>query len=167
MSITTVPPAGSPAWREIFPVPPQLRMQIGPWCSLDDSRLQVNAKGWDCPRCLAAWDFHGEISWWLPLPAPVVLPVAPPAPRRRLSLPVLAGGLAGCFAAAAGIAVPLARLDEHVVLGAAGVPAAAAVGIVAAALTGRARDWVRFRHNTSRRLDDAADVLVGEVSDDA
>jgi hypothetical protein len=159
MSLTTIPPAGSPAWREIYPVPPQVQeWTAGPWCPLDDEQLRKQqGVGWTCPVCLAAWTFRGEAARWLPLPG------EPPARRR----PRVGWVLAGSAATAAGIAMPLAGLDEHLVLALSAVPGLATVAILAAAMTGRARDWVRYRHNTVRLLADGADGLLGEVPDGA
>ena len=150
MTTFAVPPAGSPAWREIYPVPPLLRLEtVGPWCPLDDSRLQVRENGWGCTACQAGWDFYGESARWLPTAAELAVPVVHWRPSALLVL----SGLAGCAVTAAGLAVALGALDEHLVLLFAAALAAAAVAIVLGALGGRARDWARYRHNTVQVLD--------------
>lgn len=60
-----IPATGSRAWREIYPVPPQLRLGIGPWCPIDDGALTVERHGWLCPRCLAWWDRTGGHPTWV------------------------------------------------------------------------------------------------------
>ena len=96
---------------------------------------------------------------------PARLPLPGELAARRRRSPLLVGGvLVGSAVAAAGIAVPLAGLDEHLVLTLGAVPGTAAVAILAAAAAGRARDWVRYRHNTVRPLNGPA-ALVGEVRD--
>jgi hypothetical protein len=162
--LLSAPAAGSPAWREIHPVPPRLRLAtVGPWCPLDDSVLHLRRDttgapsrrdGWDCPVCRAAWDITGAQSWW-----PDVVPARRVSPARAAAVVV------GSFLAAAGIAVPLAGLDEPVQFAAAAVPAAAAAAVVLHAFGGRLADWRRYRRNyVVRRLDGAA-PLAGEVCD--
>lgn len=158
MTTYAVPPTGSPAWREIYPVPPLLRLEtVGPWCPLDDSRLQTREDGWGCTACTAGWDFYGESARWLPSAAELAVP----AVRWRPSALLVLAGLAGCAAAAAALVALLSTLDEHLVLLFAAVIAAAAVAVVLVPLAGRTRDWARYRHNTVRVLD--AD---GEVRDE-
>ncbi|GGL17828.1 hypothetical protein [Mangrovihabitans endophyticus] len=158
MTTFAVPPTGSPAWREIYPVPPLLRLEtVGPWCPLDDSRLQVREDGWGCTACQAGWDFHGEAARWLQAATTPAAPVV----RWRPSAVLVLAGLAGCAAVAAGLVALLSLLDEHLVLLFAAVIAAAAVAVVLVPLAGRARDWARYRHNTVRVLD-----VDGEVRDE-
>jgi hypothetical protein len=157
MTVFVVPPAGSPAWREIYPVPPLLRLETaGPWCPLDDTRLQVRAGGWGCPACRAGWDFQGETARWLPIATTVT-----PQVRWRPSALLILAGLAGSAAAAAGLVALLSALDEHLVLLFAAVIAAAAAAIVLVPLAGRAREWVRDRHSAV-----CVPYVDGEVRDE-
>lgn len=144
MSTVTVPAADSSAWQDIYPQPPQLRLEtVGPWCPISDTRLQVRLDdarprvrptGWDCPLCGAAWDITGTHGWW-------------PTTGRRVPPARAAAMVAGCATTAAAIAMPLAGLDAQLVLAVAGVPATTAAGLVLHALAGRIGDWRRFRHN--------------------
>ncbi len=144
-TMSVVPAPGSERWREIYPVPPRLWLEtVGPWCPLndcqlqlrlDDSRPRVRPTGWGCRACGAAWDITGTRSWW------------PQAGQRPVSPARVAGVIAGCVAAAAGIAVPAAGLDEQLVLAVAAVPATAVAAIMLRALGGRIGDWRRYRHN--------------------
>lgn len=163
MTTFAVPPTGSPAWQEIYPVPPLLRLEtVGPWCPLDDSRLQVRLDGWGCTACQAGWDFYGESARWLPTAAELAVPVV----RWRPSTLLVLSGLAGCAIAAAGLARALGAFDEHLVLLFAAVIAAAAVAVVLGALTGRVRDWARYRHNRVTAVYDSAEQALScpEVS---
>ena len=151
MTTFAVPPTGSPAWQEIYPVPPLLRLEtVGPWCPLDDSRLQVRLDGWGCPVCRAGWDFYGESARWLQAATS-----AAPVVRWRPSPVLVLAGLVGCAAAAAGLVLVLGSFDEGLVVLFAAVLAAAGVALLLAGLVGRVRDWARYRHNTVRVLDDA------------
>jgi hypothetical protein len=152
MTTFAVPPTGSPAWRQIHPIPPNAPLYtVGPYCPLDDTVLRERADGFGCPACSAAWDFHGLAGRWLD----------EPAVRWRPSALLVLAGLAGCAAVAAGLVALLNMLDEHLVLLFAAVIAAAAVAVVLVPLVGRARDWARYRHNTVRVLD-----VDGEVRDE-
>lgn len=153
MTTFAVPPTGSPAWQDIYPVPPLLRLEtVGPWCPLDDSRLQLRTDGWDCTTCQAGWDFYGEAARWLQ-----TTQSAAPVVRWRPSTLLVLSGLAGCAIATAGLGFLLGALGERLVLVFAAVLAAAAVVIVLGALTGRARDWARYRHNRVTAVYDSAE----------
>ncbi len=153
MTTFAVPAVGSPVWQEIYPVPPLLRLEtVGPWCPLDDSRLQIRTDGWGCTTCAAGWDFYGESARWLQTAQPTA-----PVVRWRPSALMVLSGVAGCAIAAAGLAVLIGALGEQLVLVFAAVLAAAAIVIVLAALTGRARDWARYRHNRVTAVYDSAE----------
>lgn len=47
------------------PLPPQVRWDLGAFCPVDDTLLQVEPAGWSCPACGAAWDHAGDHGWWL------------------------------------------------------------------------------------------------------
>jgi hypothetical protein len=152
MTTIAVPPAGSSAWRQIHPTPPNAPLYtVGPYCPLDDTVLQERADGLGCPVCSAGWDFHGLAGRWLD--EPVV--------RWRPSALFVMAGLVGCATVAAGMVALLNGLNEHLVLLFAAVIAAAAAAIVLVALAGRGRDWARYRHN---RVLPVIDV-DGEVRD--
>ena len=152
MTTFAVPPTGSPAWQEIYPVPPLLRLEtVGPWCPLDDSRLQIRTDGWGCTSCQAGWDFYGDSARWLQ-----TANSAAPVVRWRPSALLVLSGLAGCAIAAAALVVLLGVLGELVLVFAA-VLAAAAIVVVLGALTGRFRDWARYRHNQVTAVYDNAE----------
>jgi hypothetical protein len=158
MTTFVVPPAGSPAWRSIYPVPPLLRLEtVGPWCPLDDTRLHVRLDGWACPACLAGWDFNGEAARWLPTAEPAV-----PVVSWRPSAVLVLAGLVGCAAAAAGLVMVLGSFGEDLVLVFAAVLAAAGAALVLAGLACRVRDWARYRHNTVRPVDGGPILPVGD-----
>jgi hypothetical protein len=155
MTTFAVPPAGSPAWREIYPTPPDVRLDLGAgrWCPLDDSTLQIRLDGYGCPRCRAAWDFQGLSGRWL---AEVQAAEVAPSVHWRPSAPLVLAGLAGSAFAAIGLVALLSALDEHLVLLFAALIAAAAAAIVLVPLTGRVREWVHDRHSAvcMPRVDD-------------
>lgn len=138
MTTFAVPPAGSPAWREIYPSPPNAQLYtVGPYCPLDDTVLRERPDGFGCPLCCAAWDFHGLTGRWLD--EPVV--------RWRPSAVTIVTGLAGCAATAAALSAVLGELDQRLVWWLAAAAAAAAVLYVAAVwVSGRIADWP-YRHN--------------------
>lgn len=144
MTIFAVPPTGSAQWREVYPVPPQLRLATdGSLCPMDDTCLRprmngVVLQGWDCPVCRAVWNRDGTQGSW--------------TPRRWLSPLRVLGVVAGCFAAAIGIAVPLAALDERLVLAAAATTVVVTAGIVLYAIAGWLADRRQYQHNTVRPL---------------
>ena len=157
MTTFAVAPTGSRAWRQIHPSPPNAPLYtVGPYCPLDDTVLQERADGFGCPLCSAAWDFHGLAGRWLDTPAT----------RRRPTAVTVLAGLTGCAALAGALAAVLGDLDEHLVLAFAAVLAAASVAIVGGALTGRARDWARYRHNRVIATQDRAASVAGEVTPD-
>jgi hypothetical protein len=57
-----------PNWRELYPDgPPDVRLDtVGPWCPIDDFRLDAEPIGWCCPCCGGGWNFHGRRGRWLP-----------------------------------------------------------------------------------------------------
>jgi hypothetical protein len=163
MTTFAVPPTGAPTWQEIYPVPPLLRLEtVGPWCPLDDTRLQVRQDGWGCPVCSAAWDFHGLAGRWLD----------EPAVRWRPSAVAVLAGVAGCAAAAAALVAVLGELDVRLVWWLIAVIAAAAVLYVAAGwLSGQIADRP-YRHNRVITTYDSVEQAAlaapvgGEVSDE-
>ena len=140
MTTFAVPPAGSPAWREIHPTPPNARLYtVGPYCPLDETVLKERADGFVCPVCSAAWDFHGLAGRWLAETEPAV--------RWRPSAVVVLAGLAGCAAAAVALVAVLGGLDQRLLWWLSAAIAAAAVLYVAAGwLSGRIADWP-YRHH--------------------
>jgi hypothetical protein len=72
-ALTAVPAAGSPAWREIYPMPRDVRWEVGPFCPIDDTHLHgehtTGLRGWVCPTCGAWWDLRGQCGVWLAAPA--------------------------------------------------------------------------------------------------
>lgn len=89
-------------WRGIHSTPPDVRMNVGPYCPLDDTQLQVRLDGWMCPVCTAAWDFHGFVGYWLPLDVAAV-PVRPRwgAPLMVAAVCAPSGGVLALLAGAA------------------------------------------------------------------
>jgi hypothetical protein len=69
LSLTPVPAAGDLAWRGIYPTPPAVRFEVGPFCPIDDTHLHLAAAGsdpmWSCPTCGAGWDVWGCRGRWL------------------------------------------------------------------------------------------------------
>jgi hypothetical protein len=47
------------------PAPPDVRLELGAWCPLDDTLLRLELTGWSCPACGAAWDHAGTTGWWI------------------------------------------------------------------------------------------------------
>jgi hypothetical protein len=121
-------------WRGIHSTPPNVRLDVGPYCPLDDTHLQVRLDGWTCPVCTAAWDFHGFAGYWLPLDAVTSAPVTP-----RWSAPLAVAAVcapsAGVLTLLAGVdhQAQLADVDTDLVLLAAAVLAVIGVLIVAGA----------------------------------
>jgi hypothetical protein len=139
MTTIAVPPAGSPAWRGIYPTPPDVRLDIpaGTWCPLDDTTLQIRLDGWGCSTCKAAWNFQGQAGRWLSEPEATTVHWRPSAVTM----------LAECAAIAAALVALLGTLDERLVW-----LLAAAIAIAAAAVPTYA--WVArkiadfpYRHN--------------------
>lgn len=64
-TLVTVPKPGSLVWRDIYPYPPDVRFQVGPWCPIDDTHLHSELGGWVCPTCGAWWDLRGLNGMWL------------------------------------------------------------------------------------------------------
>lgn len=65
MTIEIVPAAESP-WRGAYPVPKDLDLENGPWCSMDlRAALIPEQHGWVCASCGAHWDEHGRHGRWL------------------------------------------------------------------------------------------------------
>lgn len=144
MTTFTVPPAGSPAWRQIHLTPPNAPLYtIGPYCPLDDTVLRARRDGYGCPVCCAAWDFHGLAGRWLP-----EVPVVPePVVRWRPSTALMLSILAGSAFAAAGVVMLADMLDPRLLWWLIAALAAAAVVIVAYALGCRVAAWWPYRHN--------------------
>jgi hypothetical protein len=158
MTTFAVPPAGAPAWREIYRTPPDVRLDIpaGTWCPIDDTTLRSRLDGWACPMCGAAWNFRGTGGRWLADTAAVA--TVEPTVRWRVS-PTAAAGVAGCALVAAGLVDVLTQLDERLVWWLSAAVGAAAVLLLAGAWLSGQIENSRFRHNTVR-------VLDGEVRDE-
>ncbi|MEU0081960.1 hypothetical protein ABZY58_29000 [Micromonospora tulbaghiae] len=59
------PPQSGPSLRELFEVPPPLRLDdVGALCPLDDLVLLRVADGWSCPSCGAGWSTEGRDGRW-------------------------------------------------------------------------------------------------------
>lgn len=59
------PPQPGPYLRELFEVPPPLRLEdVGALCPLDDMLLIRVADGWACPSCGAGWSSEGRDGRW-------------------------------------------------------------------------------------------------------
>ncbi|MFI5837723.1 hypothetical protein ACIA5A_29000 [Micromonospora sp. NPDC051300] len=59
------PPQPGPWLRELFRVPPPLRLDdVGALCPLDDVVLIQAPEGWACPSCGAGWDREGRDGRW-------------------------------------------------------------------------------------------------------
>ncbi|MFI7074925.1 hypothetical protein [Micromonospora sediminicola] len=155
------PPLAGPLLREVFPVPPVLRLaDVGAFCPLDDSVLAREVDGWSCPVCGAAWDHAGRDGWW-PITPRVELvdqddDTAGPRRSTRVRVAVAAAVAAGPAAAT----VPFAhRYAEH----ADAVPQellyspAVAMGLVGLFLAGRrVVRWVdERRHPLAVDVDEA------------
>jgi hypothetical protein len=162
MTTFAVPAAGSLAWREIHPTPPNARLYtVGPYCPLDETVLQERADGFGCPVCSAAWDFHGLAGRWLD--EPVV--------RWRPSAVLVFAGLAGCAAAAAVLVAVLGELDQRLVWWLSAAIAAATVVYVAAGWLSRQIADRPYRHNRVIATYDSVEQalaapVAGEVSDE-
>jgi hypothetical protein len=165
MTTFTVPPAGSPAWREIYLTPPDVR--VGRWCPIDDHELRIRLDGWGCPRCAAAWDFHGLAGRWLADTAAAMATAAPAVRWRPSAVAVLAGG-AGCAAAADALVAVLGGLDQRLLWWLSAAIAAAAVLYVAAGWLSRQIADRLYRHNRVIATYDSVEQALGgpEVSDE-
>ncbi|GAB1646899.1 hypothetical protein [Krasilnikovia sp. MM14-A1259] len=155
MTTFAVPPAGAPAWREIYLTPPDvgLDMPAGTRCPIDGTALRPRLDGWACPMCGAAWDFRGLGGRWLPDTA--VVAAIEPTLRRRVSPVAVAFVLAvvaGCALAAAGLVSVMNEFDKRLLWWLAALVGAAAVAVVLGAFAGRFRDWLRYRHNRVVRV---------------
>ena len=65
MTIEIVPAPVSP-WRGAYPVPKDLDLDNGPWCSMDlRAGLIPEQYGWVCASCGAWWDQNGRHGRWL------------------------------------------------------------------------------------------------------
>ncbi|MEV4826465.1 hypothetical protein [Micromonospora sp. NPDC049274] len=153
------PPLTGPELREVFEVPPSLRMDdVGAFCPLDDVLLIKQPGGWHCPGCGAAWNDMGRDGRWSVVAQLVELADqgADQATSGRLTRVAVAVGAA---AGAAGTVTLAHRYTEH----ASAVPEqlvyspAVAVGLVGVVLAGRriAR-WVgEHRHPLAVDVDEA------------
>jgi hypothetical protein len=162
MTTFAVPPAGSPAWRQIYPTPPNAALYtVGPYCPLDDIQLQERADGFGCPVCSAAWNFHGLAGRWLTDTMTV---------RWRPSAALVLSGLVGCAATAAVLAAMLGDLDQRLVWWLiAAIATAAVLYVTAGWLSRQVAEWP-YRHNQVLGVYDSAeqaltDLAAGEVSD--
>lgn len=140
MTTFAVPPAGAPAWRELYPVLPDVT--TGRWCPLDDTTLQNHRDGWVCPTCAAWWDFRGLHGRWLADIAAIAVPQ--PVVRFQPSPLLVVAGAAG---AAVVLMAVLVELDTVLVWWLAAAVAAAAVLYGAAAVVSRVVADRPYRHN--------------------
>lgn len=83
------PPVLGPVFRELFTVPPNVRLEDGPYCPLDDVVLitTVRPAGLACSQCQAAWTADGRDGWWMGATA------RPARPASRRAWPVGVGML--------------------------------------------------------------------------
>lgn len=151
--------AGARAWREVYPLPPDLRLDVGPWCPLDDTVLQdsdgptPDDRTWKCQTCWAVWDYQGRSGRWLPLPGADVA-----APARRLDRQLTWFGVVSmgtALALTAGVQVgPFAdEVPEQALYWASvGLLAVAGVLVLVGWLAGVIDRWP-YRHNRVRRID--------------
>lgn len=163
MTTFVVPPSGSPVWRGIYPTPPEVRFEVGPFCPLDDTHLHrepLNERpGWMCPTCLAWWDLRGRHGRWLAartVEGQVLAVVdGDPAAVARLRRvdrwaagAVGAGAVAGLGYAAGRAVRPHADLvPDDLIWALAGVLAAAAVVLLVVAVLLRWHDARRYAGN--------------------
>ena len=140
MSTFAVPPAGAPAWRELYPVPPDVT--TGRWCPLDNTTLDNHRDGWACPTCAAAWDFRGQAGRWLADTAAIAVPR--PVVRFEPS-PLLV--VAGAAAAAVVLVTVLDDLDTALVWWLAAAVATATALFAAGAWVSRVVAERPYRHN--------------------
>jgi hypothetical protein len=154
------PPLAGPRLREVFPVPPVLRLaDVGAFCPLDDSVLAREVDGWSCPACGAAWDHAGRDGWW-PITPRVELVDQDDTVEARRPRWVRVAVVAAVAVGPAAATVPFAhRYAEH----ADAVPQellyspAVAVGLVGLFLAGRrVVRWVdERRHPLAVDVDEA------------
>jgi hypothetical protein len=142
MTTFAVPPVGSPAWREIYKLPPDVK--TGTWCPIDDTTLQFRPDGWTCPECKAAWNLQGRGGRWLPESDDAVVASV----RWRPSAPTMLVGVIGCAVAGFGLATLLNRLDEQLAWLVSAVIALAAAAIPTYAWVVRKIEDFPYRHNT-------------------
>ena len=72
MTIEIVPAPVSP-WRGAYPVPKDLGLDNGPWCSMDlRAGLVPEQHGWVCASCGAWWDQKGRNGRWLTASAALI-----------------------------------------------------------------------------------------------
>lgn len=144
MTTVAVPPAGSLAWREVHPTPPNARLYtVGPFCPIDDTTLRPRLDGFVCPVCRAGWNCHGLAGRWLPR--------TEPKPQSRLS-PVVAAaravaGVAVCAVIAVAVISGIDQLDEDLQWWL--IAALTAAGVLSPAAgwwSRRVADWP-YRHN--------------------
>jgi len=136
------PPLTGPRLREVFPVPPVLRLaDVGAFCPLDDSVLAREVDGWSCPACGAAWDHAGRDGWW-PITPRVELvdeddDTAGPRRSTRVRVTVVAAVAAGPTAATVAFGRRYAEYADAVPQEQVFVASAATVGLVGLFLVGR------------------------------
>ncbi|MEV0732410.1 hypothetical protein [Polymorphospora sp. NPDC050346] len=53
--------------RRVYATPPDVHLELGAWCPLDDTVLRCTKTlgGWACDTCWAAWDLQGQSGRWL------------------------------------------------------------------------------------------------------
>jgi hypothetical protein len=166
MTTISVPPTGSPAWRDIYRTPPDVKLNIpaGTWCPIDDTTLQIRLDGWSCPTCKGAWNFQGTGGRWLTEPGQA------PSVRWRPSTVTMLAGLVACAAIGAALAFLLNSLDEQLVWWLSAVIAVTAAAIPTYAWAARKIDGFPYRHNRVIAVHDrhapALPAAQGEASDE-
>jgi hypothetical protein len=156
------PPLSGPLLREVFPVPPALRLDdVGALCPLDDVVLTRETDGWSCPACGAAWNPQGRDGWW-PITArngePVDQADTGPAGAGRLARVGIVGVVAaGPAAATVALAHRYAEYADAVPQEQVFTASAATVGLVGLVLAGRrVVRWVdERRHPLAVDVDEA------------
>lgn len=143
MTMLPVPasPFETPDWRAIHATPPDVRLEDGAWCPLDDTVLDLELRGYLCPKCLGWWDQHGRNGMWVDAGLPIeghlvgarVIDLAerrpvPASSLRRLDR-VTAAVVAGCGVLILGAYCARLLLD-------AGMLAGPNVGLGAAVMAG-------------------------------
>lgn len=88
MTIVSQPALSARAWREIYCIPPNVDLDMGPWCPIDHCHLHCESIGWVCPTCLAWWDRRGFNGMWLAEGTAVDCQAVPDADARSLPAPV-------------------------------------------------------------------------------
>ncbi|WP_053065424.1 hypothetical protein [Micromonospora sp. RV43] len=153
------PPLTGPLLREVFPVPPVLRLDdVGALCPLDDVVLTRETDGWSCPACGAAWNPQGRDGWWPITTQDAELVDAGPVRAGRMARVGIVGVVAaGPAAATVALAHRYAEYADAVPQEQVFAASAATVGLVGLVLAGRrVVRWVdERRHPLAVDVDEA------------